>query len=125
MLKNLKNIASRDETEPTSEQKTLHHSNQFLVIANYPHTGMLCHHVRSHLPSRDFDKVQLLLLEHSVPHKMVPGQDLLRASVVHRVVHDVQCWLAVHEHLNRYSHPIFPLHLELELAQKTDLLCCC
>ena len=76
-------------------KKTLHHSNQFLVIANYPHTGMFCHHVRSHLPSRDFDKVQLLLLEHSVPHKMVPGQDLLRASVVHRVVHDVH---VVHLH---------------------------
>ena len=51
--------------------------------------------------------------------------NLLRASVVHRVVHDVQCWLAVHKHLNRYSHPIFPLHSELELAQKTNLLCCC
>ena len=95
--------------------KNLHHSNQFLVIANYPHTGMLCHHVRSHLP-RNLDKVQFLLLEHSVPHKVVPGQNLLDASVVHRVVHDVQCWLVVHEHLNKCSHPIFPLHLELELS---------
>ena len=96
--------------------KNLHHSNQFLVIANYPYTGMLCHHVRSHLLCTNFYKVQLFLLKHSIPYKVVPGQNLLRASVVHRVVHDVQCWLAVHEHLNKYSHPIFPLHLELELS---------
>ena len=24
--------------------KNLYHSNQFLVIVNYPHTGMLCHY---------------------------------------------------------------------------------
>ena len=89
--------------------KNLHHSNQFLVIANYPHVGMLCHHVRSHLPSRNFDKVQFLLLEHSVPDKVVPCQDLLGANVVHRVVHDVHCWLAVHEPFTGIPSPFFPL----------------
>ena len=83
---------------------------------------MLCHHVRSHLRCTNFDEVELFLLEHSVPDKMVPGQDLFCASVVHRVMHNVECWLAVREHLNRYSHPICPLHLELKLSQNSDLL---
>ena len=97
--------------------KNLHHTNQLLAISNDSHTRMLSEHVCSHLPGTYFNEVQLLLLEDPVAHEVEPGQDLLGASVVHRIVHNVQCWLAVHEHLDRYSHSIFPLHLELELAQ--------
>ena len=76
---------------------TLHHSNQLFVIANDSHTRMLSHHVCSPIPYTDFNEVQLLLLEDPVAHEMVFGQDLFRASVVHRIVDDVQGRLAVHE----------------------------
>ena len=71
--------------------------------------------VKTHLTCTNFDEVQLFLLEHFVPNKMVPSQELLCASVVHRVMRNVECWLAVHEHLNRLP-PHLPLASGVEVV---------
>ena len=98
------------------------HAYELLVAANHPDIRMLCEHISTHLAGRDLLEVELLLLEDAVSHEVVFGQDLFRPSMVDRVVDNVQSWLTVDQNTHRSLHTRLPLHLELQLSKKTDLL---
>ena len=68
---------------------------------------MFGQHVCPHLVCSALLHCDLLLLVHSVPHKVISSQNLLRLRVVHGVVHDVDGRLAVHQDAN-WTSRTFP-----------------
>ena len=99
-----------------------HHTQQFLVMTNYPYTRMLGQHVSSHLTGRNFDKYHFLFGVNPVPNEVVLRKDLLGASMVNRVVNQIQSRLAVEVDTNRGGDANLALHLKLKLSKKAGLL---
>ena len=85
---------------------------------------MFGQHVCPHLIGRALLHCDLLLVVHSVPHKVIASQKLLRPRVVHGVVHDVDGRLAVHHDANWTSDNSFSGHLHLKRAKIAGLLSC-
>ena len=93
----------------------LKHSQQLLLISNHRYTGMLSEHVSSHLICMALLHCDFLLLMHSVPHKVIPRENLLGARMVHRVVDDVDGWLTIQENPNGSVYISLACHLHLLL----------
>ena len=99
-----------------------HHTQQILVVTNYPYTRMLGQHVNPHLTGRNLDKYHLLFGVNPVLNEVVLRKDLLGEGMVNRVVNQIQSRLAVEVDANRGGDANLALHLKLKLAKKAGLL---